>query len=125
MRLAAAVVFRVINALGCTNDKGVHLPHPSRGIFEGNVMLGFAAARDYSQVRSCWFETANPAWWPTWDEWVSWHAGGSVKARELGGPLQAIEDRTMVLCSCVPVDTAAANKKIPTALHQVFFRDRL
>jgi len=42
-----------------------------------------------------WFETANPvrtSWWPAWEEWVSWHAGGSVKAREPGGPLQPIED---------------------------------
>ncbi len=42
-----------------------------------------------------WFETANlvqTSWWPTWEEWVSSHAGGSVKAREPGGPLQPIED---------------------------------
>ena len=42
-----------------------------------------------------WFETANPvqtSWWPAWEEWVSCHAGGSVKAREPGGPLQPIED---------------------------------
>jgi polyhydroxyalkanoate synthase subunit PhaC len=42
-----------------------------------------------------WFETANSvrtSWWPAWEEWVSWHAGGSVKAREPGGPLQPIED---------------------------------
>jgi polyhydroxyalkanoate synthase len=42
-----------------------------------------------------WFETANlvqTSWWPAWEEWVSWHAGGSVKAREPGGPLQPIED---------------------------------
>ena len=42
-----------------------------------------------------WFETANPiqtSWWLTWEDWVSRHAGGSVKAREPGGPLQPIED---------------------------------
>jgi polyhydroxyalkanoate synthase len=42
-----------------------------------------------------WFETANlvqTSWWPTWEEWVSWHAGGWVKAREPGGLLQPIED---------------------------------
>ncbi len=42
-----------------------------------------------------WFETANlvqTSWWPTWEEWVSRHAGGSVKAREPGGLLQPIED---------------------------------
>jgi polyhydroxyalkanoate synthase subunit PhaC len=42
-----------------------------------------------------WFETATPvrtSWWPAWEEWVSSHAGGSVKAREPGGPLQPIED---------------------------------
>ena len=42
-----------------------------------------------------WFEAANlvqTSWWPAWEECVSWHAGGSVKAREPGGPLQAIED---------------------------------
>jgi polyhydroxyalkanoate synthase subunit PhaC len=42
-----------------------------------------------------WFETANPvrtSWWPAWEEWVSPHAGGSVKAREPGGPLRPIED---------------------------------
>jgi polyhydroxyalkanoate synthase len=42
-----------------------------------------------------WFETAIPvptSWWLTWEEWVSRHAGGSVKAREPGGPLQPIED---------------------------------
>ncbi|MGC2072869.1 MAG: hypothetical protein WA694_16445, partial [Pseudolabrys sp.] len=31
-------------------------------------------------------------WWPAWEEWISAHAGGSVKAREPGGPLQPIED---------------------------------
>ena len=42
-----------------------------------------------------WFETANlvqTSWWPAWEEWVSRHAGGLVKAREPGGPLQPIED---------------------------------
>jgi polyhydroxyalkanoate synthase len=42
-----------------------------------------------------WFETANPvrtSWWLTWEDWVSRHAGGSVKARKPGGPLQPIED---------------------------------
>jgi len=42
-----------------------------------------------------WFKTAIPvptSWWLTWEEWVSRHAGGSVKAREPGGPLQPIED---------------------------------
>jgi len=42
-----------------------------------------------------WFETANlvrTSWWPAWEEWVSWHAGGSVTARVPGGPLQPIED---------------------------------
>jgi polyhydroxyalkanoate synthase len=42
-----------------------------------------------------WFETANPvqtSWWLAWEDWVSRHAGGSVKAREPGGPLQPIED---------------------------------
>jgi len=42
-----------------------------------------------------WLETANPvqtSWWLTWEDWVSRHAGGSVKAREPGGPLQPIED---------------------------------
>jgi len=42
-----------------------------------------------------WFETANlvqTSWWPTWEEWVSWHDGGWVKARESGGLLQPIED---------------------------------
>jgi polyhydroxyalkanoate synthase len=42
-----------------------------------------------------WFETANPvptSWWPAWEKWVSWHAGGLVKAREPGGPLPPIED---------------------------------
>src|SRR5262249_37475965 len=30
-----------------------------------------------------WFETANPvqtSWWLTWEDWVSRHAGGTVKA---------------------------------------------
>jgi polyhydroxyalkanoate synthase subunit PhaC len=42
-----------------------------------------------------WFETASlvqTSWWPAWEEWVSCHAGGSVKARTPGGPLQPIED---------------------------------
>jgi len=42
-----------------------------------------------------WFETANlvrTSWWPAWEEWISWHAGGSVGARVPGGPLQPIED---------------------------------
>jgi polyhydroxyalkanoate synthase subunit PhaC len=42
-----------------------------------------------------WFETANlvqTSWWPTWEEWVSWHAGGWVKARQPGRLLQPIED---------------------------------
>jgi polyhydroxyalkanoate synthase len=43
-----------------------------------------------------WFETANlvkSSWWPTWEEWISGHSGGSVKAREPGGGLgQPIED---------------------------------
>jgi polyhydroxyalkanoate synthase subunit PhaC len=43
-----------------------------------------------------WFETASlvkSSWWPTWEEWISGHSGGSVKAREPGGGLwQPIED---------------------------------
>jgi polyhydroxyalkanoate synthase len=43
-----------------------------------------------------WFETASlvkSSWWPTWEEWISGHSGGSVKAREPGGgPWQPIED---------------------------------
>jgi polyhydroxyalkanoate synthase len=42
-----------------------------------------------------WFETANlvqTSWWPAWEEWISGHSGGSVAAREPGGPLPAIED---------------------------------
>ena len=42
-----------------------------------------------------WFAIANlvqTSWWPTWEEWVSRHAGGWVKAREPGGLLQPIED---------------------------------
>jgi len=43
-----------------------------------------------------WFEAASlvqTSWWPTWEEWISGHSGGSVKAREPGGRLlQPIED---------------------------------
>ena len=43
-----------------------------------------------------WFETASlvqSSWWPTWEEWISGHSGGSVKARQPGGQLlQPIED---------------------------------
>jgi len=43
-----------------------------------------------------WFETVSlvkSSWWPTWEEWISGHSGGSVKAREPGGGLsQPIED---------------------------------
>ena len=38
-----------------------------------------------------WFETASlvkSSWWPTWEEWISGHSGGSVKAREPGGGLR-------------------------------------
>ena len=37
-----------------------------------------------------WFETASLVqsfWWPTWEEWISGHSGGLVKAREPGGGL--------------------------------------
>jgi polyhydroxyalkanoate synthase subunit PhaC len=62
-----------------------------------------------------WFETANlvqTSWWPAWEEWVSCHAGGSVKAREPGGPLQPIEDAPGSYVR-VRVHTAAGNKKYP------------
>ena len=43
-----------------------------------------------------WFETASlvqSSWWPTWEEWISGHSGGLVKAREPGGGLlKPIED---------------------------------
>ena len=43
-----------------------------------------------------WFEAASlvqTSWWPTWEEWISGHSGGLVKAREPGGRLlQPIED---------------------------------
>ena len=43
-----------------------------------------------------WFETASlvqSSWWPTWEEWISEHSGGSAKAREPGGGLlKPIED---------------------------------
>ena len=41
-----------------------------------------------------WFETASfvkASWWPTWEEWISHHSGGMVKAREPGGRLQPSE----------------------------------
>lgn len=43
-----------------------------------------------------WFEAASlvqSSWWPTWEEWISGHSGGLVKAREPGGGLlKPIED---------------------------------
>jgi polyhydroxyalkanoate synthase subunit PhaC len=42
-----------------------------------------------------WFETAvfvKTSWWPTWEEWISHHSGGMVKARQPGGRLPPIED---------------------------------
>jgi polyhydroxyalkanoate synthase len=43
-----------------------------------------------------WFATATQhdgSWWPFWEEWVSGHAGGTVKARVPGdGKLNPIED---------------------------------
>ena len=43
-----------------------------------------------------WFETASlvqSSWWPTWEEWISGHFRGLVKAREPGGGLlKPIED---------------------------------
>ena len=43
-----------------------------------------------------WFGAASlvqTSWWPTWEEWISGHSGGLVKAREPGGRLlQPIED---------------------------------
>jgi len=43
-----------------------------------------------------WLATATPhdgSWWPTWEEWVSAYAGGTVKARVPGdGKLEPIED---------------------------------
>jgi len=60
-----------------------------------------------------WFETANlvqTSWWPVWEEWISCHAGGSVKAREPGGPLQPIEDAPGSYVR-VRVHTAAGNQR--------------
>jgi polyhydroxyalkanoate synthase subunit PhaC len=42
-----------------------------------------------------WFETAvfvKTSWWLTWEEWISHHSGGMVKARQPGGRLPPIED---------------------------------
>ncbi|MGC1875676.1 MAG: alpha/beta fold hydrolase, partial [Pseudolabrys sp.] len=73
-----------------------------------------------------WFETANlvqTSWWPAWEEWVSRHAGGSVKAREPGGSLQPIEDAPGSYVRA-RIHTAAANQNTHKP-HQDFLRDRL
>jgi polyhydroxyalkanoate synthase len=64
-------------------------------ITPGKVVYGHWQNPNLPKSAAEWFETANPvqtSWWPAWEEWVSSHAGGSVKAREPGGPLQPIED---------------------------------
>jgi polyhydroxyalkanoate synthase len=74
-----------------------------------------------------WFETANlvqTSWWPAWEEWVSRHAGGSVKAREPGGSLQPIEDAPGSYVRA-RIHTAAANQGNTHKPHQDFLRDRL
>jgi poly[(R)-3-hydroxyalkanoate] polymerase subunit PhaC len=70
-----------------------------------------------------WFETANlvqTSWWPAWEEWVLCHAGGSVKAREPGGPLQPIEDAPGSYVR-VRVHTPAGNQRNTQIVAPSFF----
>jgi|SRR6516225_4334287 len=63
-----------------------------------------------------WFETANPvrtSWWPAWEEWVSWKAGGSVKAREPVDHCSQSKTGSYVRAPCP--------KEMPIASHEVCF----